>query len=281
MLITYLHGPHRKHSSSIVALVSVAAGTCWTILCPEPALVYPPISRSLHSNGSARYNILSFLLPALFYSISHLSPFHLIFSPIFVIPSSSYVLFYLLLSLLPLLLFYDGPTSLWDVPSSKLGRCTGGFFCQFSRQIPLLPQLLNSRCIITLSLHSALNNLCSWCCLLYRTQTVDQFLVVDIISSQMLRKKYLSRWEYCNAIWIDRSKMRWLSLPDTWVKVELFFRKQAPWLILLECTIPAFWYQSRGTRRYFVLTPRLDRSNRYHSCSNTIQGDPIESWDIP
>jgi hypothetical protein len=53
---------------------------------------------------AARHNIFS-LLPALFYSISHLSPFYLIFSPFFVITSSSYVLFYLLLLLLPLLLF--------------------------------------------------------------------------------------------------------------------------------------------------------------------------------
>jgi hypothetical protein len=61
-LITSRYGPHRKHSSSIVAFVSVAAGTCLRNRCPETALVYTPIWWSLHSNGCIRYNIVSILL---------------------------------------------------------------------------------------------------------------------------------------------------------------------------------------------------------------------------
>jgi hypothetical protein len=56
LLITSWHGPHRKHSSSVVALVSVASGTRLLSRCPETALVYAPTSWSLHSNGSTRYN---------------------------------------------------------------------------------------------------------------------------------------------------------------------------------------------------------------------------------
>jgi hypothetical protein len=41
--------------------VSVAAGTCLQNRCPETALAYPPIPRSLHSNGSTRYNIFPML----------------------------------------------------------------------------------------------------------------------------------------------------------------------------------------------------------------------------
>jgi hypothetical protein len=33
-------------------------GTCLPSRCPETVLVYPPISRSLHSNGPTRYNII-------------------------------------------------------------------------------------------------------------------------------------------------------------------------------------------------------------------------------
>jgi hypothetical protein len=39
--------------------VSVAGGTS---RCPETALVYIPISQSLHSNSSTRYNIYKILL---------------------------------------------------------------------------------------------------------------------------------------------------------------------------------------------------------------------------
>jgi hypothetical protein len=37
LLITYQQGPHRKHRSSIIAFVSVAAGTCLRSRCPETA----------------------------------------------------------------------------------------------------------------------------------------------------------------------------------------------------------------------------------------------------
>jgi hypothetical protein len=37
LLITSRHGQHRKHRSSIVAFVFVAAGTCLPRLCPETA----------------------------------------------------------------------------------------------------------------------------------------------------------------------------------------------------------------------------------------------------
>jgi hypothetical protein len=65
LFIISRHKPHRKHSSSIVAIESVAAGTCLLSRCPETALVYPSISQSLHSNGSARYNIVTDLINAL------------------------------------------------------------------------------------------------------------------------------------------------------------------------------------------------------------------------
>jgi hypothetical protein len=45
-----------SNSTSIVASVSFAAGTCLPSLCLEAALVYLLISRSLQSNGSTRYN---------------------------------------------------------------------------------------------------------------------------------------------------------------------------------------------------------------------------------
>jgi hypothetical protein len=48
-----------NYSSSIVAFVSVAAGTYLPSRCSETALVYLPISPSLHSNGSTRYNMKS------------------------------------------------------------------------------------------------------------------------------------------------------------------------------------------------------------------------------
>jgi hypothetical protein len=57
-VITSRHEPRRKHSSSIVAFVSVAARTCLPSPCPETAVVYRPISRSVHSNGSKGYNIV-------------------------------------------------------------------------------------------------------------------------------------------------------------------------------------------------------------------------------
>jgi hypothetical protein len=46
--------------SPAVALLRVCClttGTCLPSRCPETALVYPPISLSLHSNGSTQYNI--------------------------------------------------------------------------------------------------------------------------------------------------------------------------------------------------------------------------------
>jgi hypothetical protein len=45
-------------TTSIVAFVSVAAGTCLLSRCPETVLEYLPISLSLHSNGSTRCNVL-------------------------------------------------------------------------------------------------------------------------------------------------------------------------------------------------------------------------------
>jgi hypothetical protein len=62
LLITSLHGPHRKHRSSIVAFVSVAAGTCLPSRCPETAaarttennvfiLLRAYMLRALPSNG--------------------------------------------------------------------------------------------------------------------------------------------------------------------------------------------------------------------------------------
>jgi hypothetical protein len=46
--------------------LSVAVGTCLPGGCPETALIYPPISRLLHSNGSALYSISNFIQ---FYSV--------------------------------------------------------------------------------------------------------------------------------------------------------------------------------------------------------------------
>jgi hypothetical protein len=84
LLKTYRHGPHRKHNSFIVTsgLViakmclprrsngrgpdrrkhssSVATGASLPSRCPETALIYPPISQSLHSNGSTRYSMKPF-----------------------------------------------------------------------------------------------------------------------------------------------------------------------------------------------------------------------------
>jgi hypothetical protein len=60
-LITPRHGPHKKHpiskNNSIVARRFVAPGTCLPSRCPEMALEYPPMSRSLHTKGSIRYII--------------------------------------------------------------------------------------------------------------------------------------------------------------------------------------------------------------------------------
>jgi hypothetical protein len=53
---TSWHGPHRKHRSSIVACIFVAAGTCLLSCCPETAVVYSPISWSLHNYCCTRYN---------------------------------------------------------------------------------------------------------------------------------------------------------------------------------------------------------------------------------
>jgi hypothetical protein len=60
-VITSRHGPQRKHSSSIAALLRIcclAMGTCLPSCCPETALVYSPISRSLHRNRSTHYSML-------------------------------------------------------------------------------------------------------------------------------------------------------------------------------------------------------------------------------
>jgi hypothetical protein len=46
-------------STFIVVRRSFVAGTCLPRRCPETDLVYPPISWSLHSNGSTRYNTFS------------------------------------------------------------------------------------------------------------------------------------------------------------------------------------------------------------------------------
>jgi hypothetical protein len=59
--ITSRHGPHRKHSASIVALVSVAAGMCFPSCCLETSLVYLPILRLLHSNSTTGYNIVTYM----------------------------------------------------------------------------------------------------------------------------------------------------------------------------------------------------------------------------
>jgi hypothetical protein len=56
LVITSRQEPHRKHSSFTVAFVFVAVGTCLSSRCPETALVYPLISRSLHINDSTCYN---------------------------------------------------------------------------------------------------------------------------------------------------------------------------------------------------------------------------------
>jgi dolichol kinase len=48
LLITSRHGPHRKHRSSIVALVSVAAETCLPNRCLETSCLTPSFSCCLH-----------------------------------------------------------------------------------------------------------------------------------------------------------------------------------------------------------------------------------------
>jgi hypothetical protein len=58
LVINSRHGPHIKHRYSDVAFVSVAAGTCLPSCCPETAVIYSPISRSLHSNGCTRNSII-------------------------------------------------------------------------------------------------------------------------------------------------------------------------------------------------------------------------------
>jgi hypothetical protein len=50
-------GPHRKHCSSTVACIFVAAGTCLPSRCLETVAVYLPMLRMLRSNGCTRYNI--------------------------------------------------------------------------------------------------------------------------------------------------------------------------------------------------------------------------------
>jgi hypothetical protein len=50
LVITSRYGPHRKHCSSNVALVSVAVGTCLPSCCPETGCVTPFIKNPLPSN---------------------------------------------------------------------------------------------------------------------------------------------------------------------------------------------------------------------------------------
>jgi hypothetical protein len=61
--ITPWHGPRRNipvsNNTSTAARGFVAAGTCLPNRCLETALVYSPISRSRHSNGSTRYSIIA------------------------------------------------------------------------------------------------------------------------------------------------------------------------------------------------------------------------------
>jgi hypothetical protein len=47
LAINSRHGPHRKHRSSIVVFVSVAAGTCLRNRCPETGCVTPFITNPL------------------------------------------------------------------------------------------------------------------------------------------------------------------------------------------------------------------------------------------
>jgi hypothetical protein len=60
VLINRRHGPRTntpcQKSTSIVARRFVAAETCLLSLCPETALVYPPISWVLHTNGCTLYS---------------------------------------------------------------------------------------------------------------------------------------------------------------------------------------------------------------------------------
>jgi hypothetical protein len=51
-------GTPRSNSTSIVARRFNPAGTCVLSRCSEKDRVYPPISWSLHSNGSTRYIII-------------------------------------------------------------------------------------------------------------------------------------------------------------------------------------------------------------------------------
>jgi hypothetical protein len=58
LVIAFRHEPRRKHRSSIVACVFIAMGTCLPSRCLETVAVIRLISRSLHSNGCTRYNIV-------------------------------------------------------------------------------------------------------------------------------------------------------------------------------------------------------------------------------
>jgi hypothetical protein len=62
MVIASRHGPQRKHCSSTIACVFVAAGTCLPSCYLETVSLYSPITRSLHSNGCTRYNKFLFVL---------------------------------------------------------------------------------------------------------------------------------------------------------------------------------------------------------------------------
>jgi hypothetical protein len=47
------------NNTSIVACVFVSSGTCLVNRCLETAVVYPPITRTLHSNGSTHHNVIN------------------------------------------------------------------------------------------------------------------------------------------------------------------------------------------------------------------------------
>jgi hypothetical protein len=69
LLIISQHATHGKHAASIVIIqllhIKILLPRNWNVFTdplPRNALVYPPISRSLHNNGYTRYNIHSTVL---------------------------------------------------------------------------------------------------------------------------------------------------------------------------------------------------------------------------
>jgi hypothetical protein len=49
----------RSPTVALLRICCIAGGTCLWSRYPETALIYPPISRSLHNNSSTRYNMKS------------------------------------------------------------------------------------------------------------------------------------------------------------------------------------------------------------------------------